>query len=489
MFAVGCGSSSSSGPTPRGNYSNASLNGQYTYTMSGFDLNTGNTYTRAGVFSANGSGVITSGTDDFTEGSLASSVTSGTYSISNDGTGTLVLTFPTGSVQWAMTIQSGATASSPKVYLIETSSTPSGGTTPFTGYGAAEGQNPSAFAGPPSGKFVFRVHNNFISGTSVTPQSVVGAVTISGAVATSGNEDVVTLGSNVSSPVITGGVFNPPDATGRGSGSITDSSPATTTFQYYVIDANHINILNTSGSAVGLGRAEMQTGTFSNATLTGSYAFGTRGDTGLNLNGVHTVGVFTANGGGGLTAFNFDAMRDNTSTSNASYSSNTYTVASNGRTVVTLNSGAAQQIYWLVNGSRAFLLSNDSTAAIDGTADLQTTTSFSNGTINGQFAFLNDGIQLSGTTFANTIDRVATLQWNGSGGLTLNEFINVSGSTNVPGFLSGSYSVGSNGRATGKINGSTNSVNLVFYMISGGQGYVLETDANTAVDGITQLQQ
>jgi acyl-CoA synthetase (AMP-forming)/AMP-acid ligase II len=86
-------------------------------------------------------------------------------------------------------------------------------------------------------------------------------------------------------------------------------------------------------------------------------------------------------------------------------------------------------------------------------------------------------------------DRVATLQWNGSGKLTLNEFINVNGSTNVPGFLSGSYSVGSNGRATGKITGSVNSVNLVFYMVSGSQGYVLENDPNTAVSGFTQLQQ
>ncbi|HKD01344.1 MAG TPA: hypothetical protein VKB77_02910 [Terriglobales bacterium] len=488
LFAMGCGSSSSSGPTPTGNFSNSSLNGQYAYQLSGFDLGTGNPYTRAGVFTANGAGVITSGTDDFTEGTLATTATSGTYSISNDGTGTLVLTFPTGQLQWAMTIQASATTSAPKVYLIETSSTPTGGSTPFTGSGVAEGQNSAAFAGPPSGAFVFRAHTYFINSSSITPQSAVGAVTIAGGAATGGNEDVNTLGSNLSSPVITGGVFNAPDSTGRGSGSITNNSPSTTTFQYYVIDSSHLNILITTGGAVGLGRAEMQTGTFSNASLMGSYAFGSRGDTGNNLLGVHTVGLFTANGSGGLTAFNFDAMKDGTSTSNGSLSNNTYTVGSNGRAVVSLNSSAATQIFWLVNSSHIFLLPSDPTVAVDGTADLQTTSSFSNGTISGQFAFLNDGVQLV-STGNGTVDRVATLQWNGSGGLTLNEFINVSGSTNVPGFLSGSYSVGSNGRVTGKISGSLNSVNLVFYMVSGSQGYVLENDPNTAVSGFTQLQQ
>src|SRR4029077_2352763 len=104
-----------------------------------------------------------------------------------------------------------------------------------------------------------------------------------------------------------------------------------------------------------------------------------------------------------------------------------YIVGSNGRTVVTLNSGAAQQIYWLINGTRAFFINTDSNSAVNGTADLQTGSSFSNGSTNGQFAFVNDGVTLSGNPLliANTLDRVATLQWNGSGGLTLNEFINL----------------------------------------------------------------
>jgi hypothetical protein len=485
MFSLGCGSSSSSGPVPMGNFSNSSMSGQYAYQLQGFDLNTGNPYTRAGVFTANGAGVITSGTDDFTEGALATSAISGTYSISNDGTGSLVLTFPTGTVQWAVTLQSSS-----KVYMIETSSTPTGGTTPFTGYGVAELQDSAAFAGPPSGTFVFRSHSDVIGNTSITPSGSVGALTISGGTIT-GAEDVNTIGVGLTSPLINSGSVSVPDGTGRGTGSFTDSNLTTTSFVYYVVDSSNIRFLNSTFGSVGLGRGQLQTGPFTAASLSGSYAFGSRGDTLNNLCGVHTVGVFTADGVGAITPFTFDAQRDGVLTSNGSLTSNSFTVAANGRTVVTLNSNAATQIYWLINGTRAFFLVSDPNSAAEGTADLQTASSFSNSTISGQFAFLNDGVTLAGNppTIANTLDRVATLQWNGSGGLILNEFINLSGSNNTPGFLSGSYSVSSNGRATGKINSTGNNINFAFYLISGSQAYVLQTDPNAEVDGTTQLQQ
>src|SRR5690348_5888989 len=98
-FCVGCGSSSSSnnnGPTPTGNFSNASLSGQYVYQITGFDFTTGSgvSYARSGVFVADGAGSLTSISDDFSEGSPTSSVISGTYAISNDGTGSIQFTFP-----------------------------------------------------------------------------------------------------------------------------------------------------------------------------------------------------------------------------------------------------------------------------------------------------------------------------------------------------------------------------------------------------------
>ena len=473
MFSLGCGSSNS-GPTPTGNYTLASLNGSYVYQMSGFDLVTGNPYTRMGIFNANGAGVVTGGNDIFTEGAGVTSLgLSGTYSISNDGTGTVTFTFSTGnSLQWVFTLQSSS-----KLYLVETTST---GT--FTGYGVGLIQTSTT---APTGTYVFKAHVSTV-GASITPTAMVGAVDTTGGTF-NGSADTNTLGVGLIAAAPVTGSLVAPDSTGLGTGSVTINS-VVNTFSYYVVDTSHIQILFTTSLAEGLGSAEAQTGTFSNATLTGSYAFGSRGDTVNNLLGVHTVGVFTADGAGNITPFNFDAQSDGVLTSNGSFSGNTYVVGSNGRTVVTLNSGAAQQIYWLINGTRAFFINTDPNSAVNGTADQQTGSPFSRGSTNGQFAFVNDGIQLT-SSGENTIDRVATLQWNGSGGLTLNEFINVTGSTSTPGFLSGSYSTSSNGRVTGKINGSVNTINLVFYLVSGNQAYVLQTDSGYEVSGFTQLQQ
>ena len=476
MFSLGCGSSNS-GPTPSGNYTLASLNGSYVYQMSGFDIVTGNPYTRMGVFNANGAGVITGGTDIFTEGAGVTTLgISGTYSISNDGTGSLTFTFSnSSSFQWVFTLQSSS-----KLYLVETSSTGV-----FTGYGVGLIQSSTA---APTGTYVFKAHVSTI-GASVTPTAIVGSVDTTGG-AFNGTADTNTLGVGLIAASPATGSLVAPDSTGLGTGSITVNS-VVNTFSYYVVDSSHIQLLFTTALAEGLGSAELQSGTFSNATLTGSYAFGSRGDTVNNLLGVHTVGVFTADGAGNINPFNFDAQSDGILTSNGSFSGNTYSVTSNGRTVVTLNNSSAQQVYWLINGTRAFFINTDANSASEGTADLQTGSSFSNGSTNGQFAFLNSGVTLSGNPplIANTLDRVATLQFNGSGKLTLNEFINLTGSTSTPGFLSGSYSTSSNGRATGKISGTSNNINFVFYLISGNQAYVLQTDSNYEVDGFTQLQQ
>ena len=481
-FSLGCGSSNS-GPTPSGNYTNGSLLGQYVYQMSGFDLSSGNPYTRMGTFTANGAGTITGGTDIFTEGAGVSTLgISGTYAVSNDGTGTVTFSFSTGAaLQWAITLQSSS-----KVYMIETSTNPlNGAGTNFTGYGVGQLQNSTA---QPTGTYVFRAHVSAI-GANVTGTAIAGAVDTTGG-AFNGTADVNTLGVGLIAATPATGSLVAPDSTGLGSGAITVSG-VTNTFNYYVVDSSHIQILFTTSGSEGLGVAEAQTGTFSNATLSGSYAFASRGDTVNNLLGVHTVGVFTADGAGNITPFNFDAQSDGVLTSNGSFSGNTYAVASNGRTVVTLNSGAAQQVYWLINGTRAFFINTDPNSAIEGTADLQSGSSFSNASTSGQFAFLNSGVTVSGNPpiIQNTLDRVATLQFSGSGGLTLNEFINLLGNTSTPGFLSGSYSIASNGRATGRINGSSNNVNFVFYLVSGTQAYVLQSDSGYEVDGFTQLQQ
>src|SRR2546426_2865837 len=425
MFFVACGSGNNAfNHGGNGNFSNASLKGQYAYQLTGVD--TSAIFREAGVFTADGNGNITGGTDDFSEGTtITSGSSSGSYTISNDGTGVFAISISDGrALQLAVTL-----VSSSKVYLMVTQ------TFDFAnGAGIAELQDPAAFAAPPIGTFTFRNHSvSTAQGSSAT----VGAFTVSGGTV-SGSEDVNRAGV-LSSPTFTGS-FNSPDTGGRGTGTFTDSANVTSTFIYYVVDANNVRFFSTNTGSPGLGRAETQTGgAFANTSLAGSYAFGSSGDTNVSLAGAKTVGHFTAGGDGTISAGAFDSVEDGTPLTNISFTG-TYSMAANGRVTVTLNpsTGTIQQIFWMVSPSRAFSLTSDPNKVEDGTLDLQQAITFSNSTMKGQFAVLMDGFDPF-----DFVDRVGTLQWDGAGNLTLDEFINRSGTTQTPGFITGTYSVAS----------------------------------------------
>jgi hypothetical protein len=135
----------------------------------------------------------------------------------------------------------------------------------------------------------------------------------------------------------------------------------------------------------------------------------------------------------------------------------------------------------MISPARGFFVVNDPNTIQEGTLDLQQTATFSNSTMNGQYAVVMDGFDAGGPK-----DRVGTLQWDGSGKLILNEFTNANGVITVPIVLSGSYSVSSNGRATGSLNTLSN--NLVFYLVSGSDAYVVQNDTGVQIDGTVSKQ-
>jgi hypothetical protein len=286
---------------------------------------------------------------------------------------------------------------------------------------------------------------------------------------------------------LTSGAFIAPGTLGRGTGTFIDSSNITFSFIYYIVDANNVRLLSNSSGVLGIGRAEKQ----SAPTLSGSYAFGGRGDTmTTRINGVDTVGAFTASGGS-ITGGAIDSVEDGTSFSNQLITSGSYAQTSNGRATVTLTTsgsfGVLQATVWMVSPARGFfLVTNDSKAVEDGTLDLQSGT-FSNATMNGQFAFMMDGFDT--TQF---LDRLGTLTWDGTSKLTLNEVANSSITAQgalSPGVLTGSYSVSGNGRAVGTINNlSLTNNDLVFYLISGSDAYLLQNDTGVQINGMISIQ-
>jgi hypothetical protein len=469
VICVACGTNSGGVPgfIPNGNFSNASLKGQYVFQIEGFDFSNPNNvvpYREAGVFTADGNKGITTATDDLSEGTgVFTTVSTGTYSIGNDGTGFVSFNNALlGTITLEVTMVSAS-----KVYLVEADTLANAG-------GLAEKQDLTAITAAPNGTFVFREHDLNVN----TQQSIasVGAFTLAGGIASNGNKDV-NLGGTFSSLTFTGS-FNAPDpATGRGTGTFTDSALATSSFNYYIVDANNIRFLAGTTNVAGSGRAELQSGT---PTLSGSYAFGSKGDT-ASLSGVNMAGRFTASGGN-ITSGARDSVQDGNSATNISFTGTFTPPAANGRTLLTLTTAAnSNLVVWMVNPARGLFLVNDPNTVQDGSLDLQQVSSFSNSTMNGQFAFVMDGFDRGGAK-----DRVGTLQWDGSGKLILNEFSNAAGSPNSA-VLSGNYSVSANGRTGASI--STISNNLIFYLVSGNDAYIVQNDSGVELNGTISKQQ
>lgn len=475
LFLVACGSSSNTVKTPpvSGNFSNASLNGSYAFTFKGTNVQSNGSlapFAEAGVFTADGNGNLTAGTVDFMQSTFGTTTFAGTYSLNNDGTGTLTLNFTggTGGIQFTVTL-----IDTSHLYLIETDGT-------STGVGLAEKQDTTAFAAPPAGTFVFHMHANL----GTVGRSNIGIVTSTGGVV-SGNEDVLNQGTLAQQLTLTGGTFSSPSNGGRAALLIQDSSGGTgSNFEYYVVNANTFIFLETDPGVLAVGRAEKQSPTsFANASLKGGLAFGSSGDTNASGAGaIQGVGAFTADGAGNITAGSYDSVQD-TNVNTLSNLTGAYAVAANGRATANLNlNGATQEIFWMVSPSRAFFLVNNSSRVEDGTVDQQQGASFSNASLTGQYAIVMDGADT--TSF---VDRVGTLKADGSGNLTLNETINRLGvGVSAPGFLAGTYSASANGRVTGSISSVSNG--LVFYIVSSGKAYLLQTDQSAEISGQIGLQ-
>ena len=489
--AIGCGGSGVVIPHTTGNYSNASFKGSYVYEIRGI-LVDDTPYREAGIITADGNGNITGGIDGFanpnTGGAIQSSASvTGTYTIANDGTGQILLgSTGLGTLASVAQISLAVTlASTSQARLMEADVFASGA-------GTAELQTATAISSAPNGTFVFRMHQEVDSQNS-TSASQVGFFTITSGSLSSGSMDQNLFPIGSSSLTLTGGTFSAPTSLGTGTGSFTDSTPFTTNFLYYIVNSAKFVLLASNPGAVGSGSAEMQSGAVGSG-LQGTYAFGSSGDDFQFNNDVATVGEF-AGSGATISAGQLDALQDGQNYSQDVAFTGAATTGTNnpspqGRVLVTLNESGTSVpvIFWMVSPTRAFFLDNLTTRAEDGTADLQTTTSFSAATFKGQFALLMDGIDTSPEGLA----RIGTLQFDGSGRLTLVELANASqsgtGASN-PGAMSGTYQVGSGGRFTGTVSSGGTGLDVVGYGVSGSQAYVMQTDAGANTSGTIQLQQ
>jgi hypothetical protein len=490
LVGLGCGSG---GGSPvlihtTGNFSTASLKGSYVFQIHGtfVDPNTGACcvpYRQVGVFTADGNGNITAGTDDSNSvaGAIGGTAITGTYSVISSGAGTL--TFGSSSVG-PINLQIVLVSSS-QVQLIEADAN-------VNAAGTAELQDPNTVATTPNGTLVFRLHQENSAQNSSEEAAQVGAIALTGRTG-SGSMDQ-NLNGTLTSPNITA-AFSAPSNVGRGTATITDSS-GTTNLVYYVVSGTELALLvdsNLNPGAVGSGSAEAQNNVASGTTLSGSYAFGSRGDdiaTGF-LQGLAAVGQFTA--ANGAISGEQDSMFDGTYTpATGNNISACYAASSpngiNGRVaVVPCQSQSPTQVFWIVSPSRAFFLDILTGELQDGTADLQTANSFSASSFDGQFVLVMDGVDFNNQAF---LSRIGDLEFDGSGTLQLSEMTNELNGISSPGGLSGQYHVSSNGRVVGTVSNNGNPpLDVAMYAVSGSKAYVMQGDVGFTTSGTVTQQQ
>ena len=176
-------------------------------------------------------------------------------------------------------------------------------------------------------------------------------------------------------------------------------SPATVATQGSLVEFDNNQLVGTKGS----GQLLAQTTSSFSAGLNGSFAFGLSGDTpclisctvGIASGPVATVGAFTTDGAGSLTAGTADANIASFNFANAPLSGSYQTADQNGRVQLQMtNTSISDGLYptdfavYMVNANQAFIMSTDKHSEytlLAGTAQLQTSSSFSNASLNGAF--------------------------------------------------------------------------------------------------------
>jgi len=465
LVLAGCGGSGAGTAGPiNGSFNNSSLTGSFAFSFTG--SNQFGFLAVAGSFQANGSGTITGGTIDVNSGNggfFNQSVT-GTYNVHNNGQGTATLIASSGTFDINFVIVSTGHA---LIIRFDNNSTASG---------SIDAQSSSAFAlSALTGSLVFNVSGVDVAGTGNTDASA-GIFTIDGSGdVTSGVQDTNDNGAVAANVAITPtatAMSNP--TSGRGTLSIT--AGATRNFVYYVVDSNHLKLLEVDSAPALAGDAFRQTGT----AISGSFAF--------TVGGVSTGGPFAAGGilntdgaGNVLNTSLEDSNNGGTIAENVALSG-TYSVAGNGRGTMALNSGSINYaIYPSTGGVQA--LEIDATTVAAGTALQQSGGPFSNSAIQGNY-----GLNFTGVTTTNELDSDAQFAANGSGHLTGAADFNSGGTLTPNQSLSGNYSIAANGRGTGTLQSSLGTQNVVFYTVSNSRVLFIDVDPALVATGVMEHQ-
>ena len=410
-------------PPPIGNFSNASLKGQYAFSMSGSELcglpAQSSFFTRAGSFTADGNGNITIGLEDVNAcvGVGTLQFTGGKYAISPDGRGTLSLTNATGTTHYSVALSSSTVGVIAQTDVNATAS------------GSFRRQNASAFSDSAiNGGYVFDFAGLSVVGN---PESIIGRFDADGARNVSlGLFDSNEAGTLSGQQLFPAGAFYQLDTNGdgtnfgRGTANIAGHD-----FAFYIVDATRLEFLGTDVQEVFSGDVLAQQNIiFAPASLNGGFAFLIGGSSASGP--LATAGRFDADGVGNLSNVFLDENDSGKLTllpSTGGTAAGTYTVDANGfgggtATWTDTNSGSFSFIFYLISPNQAVFQETDSNFTSDGSFLAQTPGPITSASLAGDFAFVWTGVVSNEVDFVGHLNLASASGNNATGAMDFNDF-------------------------------------------------------------------
>lgn len=489
-------------------FSNMSLNGPYTFAYTGDDSS--GFLGVAGSFTANPATSSITGTEDVlsagqTLPSTGVTIT-GTYAIGPDGRGSVQISSASQEI-WQIALASDQHAVMINFGQIATTGT-------ATGSGTIDQQTTTATP-LASGRYVFQLAGLDNTGTSV---GIDGAFTSlgSGALPTAGNVVDINDGGTLDGGTTAGG-----DTTLTGSFTssslvltATDfgtASPGlaatnnTLTFDYFVVNPNHLRILETDGVALMTGdvyAAPEPGGSGYTAALLqkGNYAFTLGG--GTTLGPYAGGGVFTSDGGssttstsGSITGGEFDNNAPGfKSQSDATISSTSYSVDQNTGRISGSTTTGAGTFDWAgyvtspvdptnPNSVQVLLLETQTNVIAGGVAYLQSSAAQPSGS----YAVNFTGVGNSSGTEQDVVAQAGISGTSIDGTMDINNF-EVNGQQLGLNILSSKSSIvatDSNGRGTATfVSANGASFSDAYYVVDANTVVMIETDSQRVMTGL-----
>lgn len=447
-------------------FSNASLNGNYVFTLQG--VQAGSPWSVVGSFSAN-NGQISNGVEDIngSAGVFQALPFTGSYFMDASGIGIATFTSSQGTITLDLAFNTQGQA---VVMRTDNGTAASGIFYPQ--------QSTALTLTSLDAPYVFSLSGNDASGTSV---NAIGIFVTDGSNTLSTAEQDLNVGGSIANEPLSGSYSIGSNA--RGTASFTDAA-GTRTYSFYIVSPGQLEFIETDSQGNLSGSAFEQQSVTASTTLTGSYVFyaaGSSGSAAFGTAGGFATSTTTADS---ISAGTSDLNVGGIPASNQTLTGN-FTFGANGRGTVTLSaaSGTSNYVFYAITPISAYLLSSDPGINASGQLLLQSG-GFSTAVYNGNFT-----LSLASPVGATPNLAVGVMSLNGLGAIVGFENQNTNGTASGQLSVAGVYSItapttttSTRGLMTLTTNGGA-STNFAIYPVNAGSIIVLGAGA-TPVTGL-----